>query len=475
MSESKVVKAGIGYTVGNYLLKGLNFLTLPIFSRLLAPADYGIFNSFVAYESILFVFIGLAIHTSFKNARFKFGLREEGAPEGEDYNSFVSSVMVFLCICLALWLTAANLLSPWLCGALELDIAGLNLMILFSFSSAVINCFNADAGIRYEYGSFLKVSAANALGNLGLSIALICTVFSSQRYMGRMLGATLPALAVAIFIIICFLRRSRPQKGRMGLSWAIKYSLPIVPHGISQVILSQFDRVMIHKLVSEEKAGIYSFAFNINLILTVTSQSLDTVWNQWFYEQMHGGKTDQIRKRGTQYMIGMLIFTGCLMLVSPELITVLGGSAYADARYCVIPVLAGGFFSFLYTLPSSVEYFREKTKLIALGTVCAAVINIVLNYFCILRWGYVAAAYTTLVTYMLYFAFHFIIAWRIEKKCLFSGAAVSISVLGILAVTALSLALMGRPIPRWALAVILGGAGLFLEERWLGLLKKFRK
>ena len=52
MGNSKAVKAGIGYTIGNYLIKGLSFLTIPIFTRLLSTEDYGIVNIFGAYENI---------------------------------------------------------------------------------------------------------------------------------------------------------------------------------------------------------------------------------------------------------------------------------------------------------------------------------------------------------------------------------------------------------------------------------------
>ena len=58
--ESRVIKAGIGYTVGNYLLKGLSFLTVPVFSRLLSPAENGIFNTYLAYQTILFLLVGMA-------------------------------------------------------------------------------------------------------------------------------------------------------------------------------------------------------------------------------------------------------------------------------------------------------------------------------------------------------------------------------------------------------------------------------
>ena len=44
MAGNRVIKAGIGYTVGNYLLKGINFLTVPIFTRLMSTVDYGTYG-----------------------------------------------------------------------------------------------------------------------------------------------------------------------------------------------------------------------------------------------------------------------------------------------------------------------------------------------------------------------------------------------------------------------------------------------
>ena len=66
LKKNKVLKAGIGYTIGNYFLKGLGFITVPIFSRLMAVSDYGIYNTFLSYEGMLYLFIGLALHSSIK-------------------------------------------------------------------------------------------------------------------------------------------------------------------------------------------------------------------------------------------------------------------------------------------------------------------------------------------------------------------------------------------------------------------------
>ena len=70
--KSKVAKAGIGYLIGNYLIKGVLFLTLPLFARLLSSTDYGLYNTFIATEGLLSIIIGWAIHASYKSAWYKY-------------------------------------------------------------------------------------------------------------------------------------------------------------------------------------------------------------------------------------------------------------------------------------------------------------------------------------------------------------------------------------------------------------------
>ena len=47
IKTNKVLQAGMGYTIGNYLLKGINLITLPIFARLMNKTDYGLFNIYI--------------------------------------------------------------------------------------------------------------------------------------------------------------------------------------------------------------------------------------------------------------------------------------------------------------------------------------------------------------------------------------------------------------------------------------------
>ena len=362
---------------------------------------------------------------------------------------------------------------------LGLDLISLILLVVYSFSGAVLACYNAYVGLKYQYKSFLTVSGINAVSNIGLSILLMFTLFPSDRYMARMIGTTVPITLIAVYIIISFFRRSRPGNYVPFLSWGLKYSTPIISHGISQVILAQFDRIMINRMINPESAGIYSFAYNIYAIINVTARSLDNVWNPWFYEQMAKKQFENIKKKSSLYAMLMMLVSVGVMLVSPELVRLLGDARYWSASYSVIPIVAGGFFAFLYTIPASIEYFYEKTKFIALGTFAAAVINIVLNYFFIQSMGYIAAAYTTLLTYFLYFLFHYLIAAKIHGSCLFSTGAMALCSAAVLAATGLSLLLMDLVIVRWLLAVGVAVLLVVTEERKIGfskkILKKFRR
>lgn len=466
---SKAIKAGFGYVIGNYLLKGLVFLTIPIFSRLLSPSDYGIYNTFVAYESMGTILLSLAIHSSYKNAKYKYAIKTNGTTL---FDHYVSTTMIFLIISALVWVLAIFFLSNPLSNILGLDEICLFFLVPYCLGCAIITCFNSYMGLQYKFKNYLIVASINALTSVVLSIILIKTMYSSQPYMGRIIGTTLPIAVIGVIIVVYFIKQASPQKYADFLGWGVKYSFPIVPHGLSQIVLSQFDRVMIFKMIGMAEAGIYSFCYNIYTIFFVTINSLDSVWGPWFYEKMYENNLDQIKQKSTMYIILMSLFASLLTLVSPELVIILAPNTYYEAIYCVIPVVGAGFFVFLYNIPASVEYFHEKTKYIAAGTMSAAVINILLNLYFIPTFGYVAAAYTTFATYIIYFIFHYVLAWRIEKRCLFDTKKIIFISLGVVLIVFGARALVHVFIARWVMAVILGIISIYFEESKFGFIKK---
>ena len=439
---NRIFKAGLGYAIANYLTKGLVFLTIPLFTRLLSTSEYGLFSTYHAYETILASFVGMALFMSLKNAKYKYI---------NQYPSYVSSLLLISIFSFVLWEFFCLLLYPLYGKIIEFSLPVILILVLNCFCSTVLSFYNVHISLSYSYKSYIIIAFLNSLGNIVISIILILTICNNNRFLGRVLGTIIPLIPISIWVIYYFWNHTKPKINFDYWRFGLKYSLPLVPHAASQVILNQFDRIMIRTMVDASCAGIYSFAYNLNLIIEVTKYSLDNVWSAWFYEKYNEKDYQSIKQGSSKYILLMFCFVSVLILVSPELIKIIGPSEYSDAKYIVAPICVAGFFSFLYLLPAQVEYYHEKTFYISLGTIIAAIINITLNYIFIKKYGYIAAAYTTELTYILFFVLHYCIAKRISPHALFSTPHFIIVSISCIAIGIISTVWVNYWLLRWFL------------------------
>ena len=87
-----------------------------------------------------------------------------------------------------------------------------------------------------------------------------------------------------------------------------------------------------------------------------------------------------------------------------------------DALNVIPPVMIGFVFQFIYSLYVNVEQYHKKQGVIAIGTIIAAGTNIILNWICIRKYGYIASAYTTLISYIVLFFVHFMFVRHLKKS-----------------------------------------------------------
>lgn len=401
--------ASVGYTIGNYFLKGIGIITVPIFSRLLSTADFGTYNTFLAYESILYLFMELALHQSIKNAKYKYDEKVD------EYTSSITLIPILLMI--------AYEIIVIVFGRILVPVIGMNkkvlyLLVWYSFCSGMVILYRARLALDYDYSEYLKVSFVNVLSNIFLSIILVLSLYDNQRYMGRIIGGTISYSIVTFYILFRLYRRSMPKVNIQYWKYGLKIGVPVVPHGLAQVLLLQFDRIMINSIIGSVEAGIYSFAYTVYSLIQIFSQSLETVFSPWVFSQLKSGNSkDNVQKIGTCFMLLLAGVCTTVMLIAPEVILALGGKKYAESVYCVCPVVFGGFFAMAYCIPAVIEYLYEKTYYTSIGTSIAAIINMILNLVFIEKYGYIAAAYTTLVSYVVYFILHEYIS---KKLCGFN-------------------------------------------------------
>ena len=129
------------------------------------------------------------------------------------------------------------------------------------------------------------------------------------------------------------------------------------------------------------------------------------------------------------------------------------------------PLVVSGYFAFLYNLPAQIEYYYEKTNYIAGGTCAAAILNIILNYFGIKYFGSIAAAYTTLIIYLIYFLIHYCLAAKIHGQQIFDLMKLIVYSGALVVVAVLSLFLKGQIVVRWCAVLILCVLGILWADK----------
>lgn len=421
--DSKAKKAGFWYSIGNILTKGLVFITLPIFTRILATEDFGIYNTYIAYEGILTALIGLGLYGTVKNAKLDYK---------EKFNEYMSSVLSLSILCLVFFIILGNLLFPVYGKFINFTRFVINCLILQSYGSFLINFYGVKLNIEFKYKSFMLISSLNIIVNILSSILLILYVFPNQRYLGRIIGSAFPLIMISIVLTFCIIKNGKKLYDKKYWKYALSMGIPLVPHVISQSLLSQSDRIMINNLIGASEAGLYSYIYTMCTILYVIFTSLDNAWTPWVYINLDKKNEKNIYKKSKNYLLLCnILIIGFLCLV-PDVTKLLAGKEYWGGIELSVPLSIANYFILLYMLPVGIEYFNKKTKCISLGTVLATIVNVILNYFLIIVFGYKAAAYTTMIAYILLFIFHWIIASKFDIEKIYNRKYIIKSIVLIL-------------------------------------------
>ena len=340
--RQSVIKAGLGYTIANVMIRGLSFLTLPIFTRMLTKSDFGYYSTYLTYESIFVVILGLAFHSSLRSAKIEFG--------DQNIDKYVSSIALFPLLCT---LVLSALLWPFRNEIGFLTGIGsfyFMLMLVQAWAGSVSSLYNSRVALDFEYSKYLIVSVFSAGLNIGLSLLLMETVFCSNKLLGRVMGMLIATVIVAIGIFIFLLKKDKIVFNVEYLKFALKYSLPIIPHGLSQIVLSQFAKIVIMKKIGSDAAGLYGFVFTIVLIPQTIIASFDTTYSTWFYNTYLNEETNKVREKAKQYVLFFSILLFLFASIVPEIIKVMAEKSYWEAIDLIYPAVFSCLFIFFYNI-----------------------------------------------------------------------------------------------------------------------------
>lgn len=453
MSEVNYKKAGTWYLVGNIFNKGIAFLTVPVFTRILVPADYGVVTTYNSWIAILAMIVGFALHMAIRAAFI------DHEAEIED---FMSSMILFTW----LWsipLTAVVCLISYL---LPLNIStSLILLCMFQgIATALVQDYTHYLMMRYRYKFRTLLMVLPNLISVLVSIVCILFVFKTEKYLGRIIPTALIHLAFGVLVTVLVLRRGKWKINFQYIKYALGISAPLILHGIALQILSQSDRTMITALADSAQTGIYGLIYNFSMIATVITTALEGVFVPWFTRKMKEAAYGEINRISKDYLHLMTYAMVALILVAPEVVKLMADKAYWEGIVIIPPVVLANFVIFGYTLFVNVEHYHKSTLFISINTLIAAAVNIGLNLLFIPKFGYVAAAYTTVASYVVSFTLHAIRSKHIVRD-LYPFRMFLRPFAHVVAVSVLFYLTMDLWWVRWLVMVTYVGAMFFRERK----------
>lgn len=417
--KNSALKAGIWYIVCNIITNGMHLITTPIFTRILSQEDYGITVTYNSWLSILTIIATLDLYSCIQLSKIEYD---------NESDEFLSSILGLSSISVGIFYILFRLtllIKPNWFGMPNILIEILFAEILFRNAYTLLQTKHR-AYLKYK--EFVITTIITAVAGQALSAFLVITMKQDQ-YLGRILGTAIPFFIAGLFIIIIVFYKGKTFFNRDYWTFGLKLSVPLIPHHLSGNILTQFDRIIINMCVGVSFSALYSLASNYALIVQVVWNSLNNAWIPWFYEQMKTKNITVIQRFVKPYTIFFSIIIIGAVALGPEAIMILGGEAYMDSLCVVPPIILGIYFQFLYSLYSNIEFYHKRTAKLALWTVIAAIANMILNYIFIPRYGYVAAAYTTLISYILLFALHYRTARKLEDQDIYNTKFLSAATL----------------------------------------------
>lgn len=403
MQKNEYKKASAFYLIGSLFNKGFAFLTVPIFTRILSTTDYGIVTTYNSWISILSMVMGFAIH---------MGIRAAFIDYKEKIDDFVSVTTTFTLLCggvMCLFIGGGAYLLR-----INVDLTLIVLCLLQGLATALVQNYSMYLMMQYRYKFRTALMILPNLLSVGASVFAILFVVKTDLYMGRIVPTALINAAFGLITVALVYARSHVLYNREYLKYGLAISMPLVLHGIALNILSQSDRTMITWLADASQTGVYSLIYNFSMIATVITTSLDGVWVPWFTERLKNREIKSINDLAVDYINLMTYAMVGVMFVGPEVVKLLASSKYWEGISIIPPVVLANYIIFAYTLYVNIEHFYKKTPYITVNTLIAAGSNLILNYIFIPLYGYVAAAYTTLFSYLLAFVLHARYAKKLE-------------------------------------------------------------
>lgn len=405
----KFIKQFSLYTLVGVFGAGVNFLLMPYLSHYIKPLEYGILSMVVSVVSILVPLVGLVASGIITVDYYKIKDKKEFA-------SLFSSVQVIPVVPALLFLGISLVFPDNIADFFEIphqNAYWVPLSVLVAMLSIYFETLLAFTITEQNATAYSLFYVCKTIVDVGLTILLV--VYGNFGWEGRLWASLITTILSCFASLFYFKRRSLLTA---NIKWqyirdGVLFGLPLILHTIGKYVINQSDRIFIAKLVSLDEAGIYNIGYQAGMLILLFVNAAGNFYGPFLYERL-ANSTEDDRREIVKYsyiiIAGLFLFLLFLTIVAPYFFAWFVDDRYSRGTAYVFWVGLSYFFWGIYIVFSTFIFYSKKTKFLGYLAVLNVLLNILLNYILITRFGALGAAYATAISF---FVVSVLVMWRV--------------------------------------------------------------
>jgi len=396
----QLLKHSAVYSFGNIALKGMGIITLPIYASHLTQAEFGTFGIL----DITIIILSEILSLGQSNSIIYFNNIKDFKDREKSVFFTITSIVVIANLIFAAITGTLRLLIPNIIGPSSLFSIYLTFIcsvsIIRAINSVFINKLRADEkSVFYTIITVVKIAI------------FICAIFYTVVYLklsitGIMYSYLFSEISILILLCPVMFSKMKFDFDKIIGRKALKYGIPLIFAAIGIYILNLSDRFMIAYYLHLKAVGIYDFGYRI-------AGTIQMFFVMPFNQALLPSAYKEYKKPGDKryysklmtYMCFVIIWGGLALSMFGYLIVKLLGSNNFNGAEVFVPIIITAYvFSSMRGVASTGMLLSGKTSYIAIITVGAGLLNIGLNIIFLPIYGVIAAAYTTLISFIIFYA-----------------------------------------------------------------------
>lgn len=383
------------YSVSAFLARGLSLITVPIFTRVLTPADYGAFDLLTYLAFLGALVLGAALDQAV--ARFYLDTQDPEAKIRIPSTALIYTLAGIVVIAPLGALASGFLAQTWLNGQVSRDV------VLLAFVSMWVRALFVITNNQLRYLFLSRQFAISNVGNVVVTTALSLVFVAVFRWgvfgalLGQVIGQSLFSLVSIYLARASYAFTFDPQILRRMLA----YSLPLVPGTVFFLAVDSVDRYLLNDLASLEDVGIYGIGSRVATLVNLVLSGFQAAWFPMVLSSFKSPESGQQFVTVFNYFVFVTAAAVIgLGLFGREILLLLTTEAFSRG-FVVVPLLTmsavlssiANYFTFGLQIASK-SHLRLWLNLFALA------LNVALNLLLIPRFGVLGAATASALSFL---------------------------------------------------------------------------